>query len=60
MVDLTKKPLGSITSSERGNTATAVCCASAAGVFVPPMITFQRKRARVELQDGAPPGTIFA
>lgn len=55
-----KHQVGSVTSGERGTTTTAVCCASAAGYFVPPLIIFKRKRAKDELQDGAPPGTIFA
>lgn len=55
-----KHQVGSITSGERGTTMTAVCCASAGGSFVPPLIIFKRKRAKDELQDGAPPGCIFA
>nr|XP_026484877.1 uncharacterized protein LOC113392594 [Vanessa tameamea] len=54
-----RRQVGSITSGERGVTTTAVCCASAAGFFVPPLIIFKRKRAKDELRDGAPPGTIF-
>lgn len=55
-----KRQVGAITSGERGVTTTAVCCANAAGNFVPPLIIFKRKRAKDELRDGAPPGTIFA
>lgn len=55
-----KHQVGAVTSGERGTTTTAVCCASAAGYFVPPLIIFKRKRAKDELQDGAPPGSIFA
>lgn len=55
-----KRQVGAITSGERGTTTTAVCCANAAGNFVPPLIIFKRKRAKDELRDGAPPGTIFA
>lgn len=41
-------------------TTTAVCCASAAGQYIPPMLIFKRTRAKDELMDGAPPGTVFA
>lgn len=54
------KRLVGATSEERGVTTTVVCCASAAGLFVPPLIIFKRKRAKDELRDGVPPGTIFA
>jgi len=37
-----------------------VCCVSAAGQYVPPLLIFKRKRMVDNLKDGAPPGTIFA
>ncbi|XP_042204018.1 MFS-type transporter clz9-like [Homarus americanus] len=52
-----KKQIGSLTSAERGVLATAVCCMSAGGQFVP---IFPRVRMKQELKDGAPPGTGFA
>ena len=55
-----KQQVGSISSGERGITTTAVCCASAAGQYIPPMLIFKRARSKDELKDGAPPGTIFA
>ncbi|KAJ4439343.1 hypothetical protein ANN_07465 [Periplaneta americana] len=55
-----KQQVGSIASGERGMTTTAVCCASAAGQYIPPMLIFKRTRAKDELMDGAPPGTVFA
>ncbi|CAG4943297.1 unnamed protein product [Parnassius apollo] len=55
-----KHQVGAITNGERGITTTAVCCASAAGHFVPPLIIFERKNAKDELRDGAPPGSTFA
>lgn len=55
-----KQQVGSITSGERGVTTTAVCCASAAGQYIPPMLIFKRARSKDELMDGAPPGTVFA
>ncbi|XP_050298563.1 uncharacterized protein LOC126737631 [Anthonomus grandis grandis] len=53
-----KHQIGSISSGERGANTTVVCCASAAGQFVPPMIIFKRKRFQEELSLGAPPGSI--
>jgi hypothetical protein len=38
---------------------TAVCCVSAAGFYVPPMLIYKRARACEEFKDGAPPGTVF-
>ncbi|KAJ4447651.1 hypothetical protein ANN_09658 [Periplaneta americana] len=49
-----KKQVGTVTSAELGVLSTAVICDP------PLMITFPRKRMKVELTDGAPPGTIFA
>nr|CAI5848728.1 unnamed protein product [Callosobruchus analis] len=34
-----------------------MCCVSAAGLYVPPMIIFKRKRYTVVLNNGAPPGS---
>ncbi|CAH2107507.1 unnamed protein product [Euphydryas editha] len=53
-----KKQIGAITSGERGVNTTAVCCASVAGQFVPPMIIFKRIRQNPELANGAPIGSI--
>jgi hypothetical protein len=55
-----KKAVGSITNGGRGSTTTAVCCAFAAGQYVPPLLIYKRTRSAEGLQDGAPPGTIFA
>lgn len=55
-----KKQIGTLTSAERGVLATAVCCMSAGGQFVPPFLIFPRVRMKQELKDGAPPGTGFA
>lgn len=38
---------------------TAVCCVSAGGFYVPPMIIYKRGRACEDFKDGAPPGTVF-
>lgn len=55
-----KHQVGSITSQERGHTITIICCINAAGSYLPPAIIFPRVRMKAELQDGAPPGTMFA
>lgn len=55
-----KKQVGAITSAERGVLSTVVIFMAAGGNFIPPLIIFPRKRMKVELQDGAPPGTGFA
>ncbi|KAJ8965371.1 hypothetical protein NQ317_002874 [Molorchus minor] len=54
-----KKTVNKVVSGERGQLITAVCCISAAGVYVPPALIFPRKREKPELIDGAPPGTIL-
>jgi hypothetical protein len=54
-----RRQVGSLTSAERGVLSTFVIAMSAGGVFIPPFIIFPRQRMKVELQDGAPPGTAF-
>lgn len=54
-----KKSVSKIVSGERGQLITAVCCASAAGYFVPPRLIYPRKRGKRELLFGSPPGTIM-
>jgi hypothetical protein len=54
-----KSKVGGITSAEKGSNETFVCCMSATGHFEPPMVAFPRKRMSPQLQDGAPPGTVF-
>ncbi|KAI4460383.1 hypothetical protein MML48_5g00014519 [Holotrichia oblita] len=46
-----KRQVGASSSAERGSLLTVVCCMSAGGTFVPPMIIFPRKN----LMKGAPP-----
>lgn len=55
-----KRQVGAITSAEKGLLSTFAVCMSAGGNYVPPLVIFPRKRMKVELQDGAPPGTVFA
>jgi hypothetical protein len=35
-----------------------MCCMSAVGMFVPPLLIFKRLRFKFELSTGAPPGTV--
>jgi hypothetical protein len=53
-----KRSVGSIASGERGVNTTVVCCSSAAGMYIPPMIIFKRMRMSNELKVGAPPGSV--
>jgi transposase len=53
-----KRYVGAITSAEKGRTVTAVCCCSAEGVFIPPMLIYPRVRIKPELLDRAPAGAI--
>jgi hypothetical protein len=39
-----KKQVGSISSAERGQLVTALCCCSASGKFIPPALIFPRKK----------------
>lgn len=55
-----KHQVGAITSGERGTNTTGICCMSAAGMFVPPMLIFRRLRFKDELTRGAPVGCQFA
>lgn len=38
---------------------TVICCMSAAGYFIPPMLIFPRKNTSVQFEKGAPPGTLI-
>ncbi|CAK1602061.1 unnamed protein product [Parnassius mnemosyne] len=52
-----KKQVGIIASAERGQLTTVIGCCNAAGSFLPPFLTFARKKMQPRLLDGAPPGT---
>jgi hypothetical protein len=54
-----RKQVGKMVSAERGETITAVCCISASGIFIPPMLIFPRARINDRLSRGAPPGSII-
>lgn len=53
-----KRQVGASSSAERGSLVTVVCCMSAGGTFVPPMIIFPRKNMSDLIMKGAPPGSI--
>ena len=55
-----QRSVGAITSAEKGKTITAICCMSATGHYVPPMLIFPRHRIKPELMDRAPPGAVSA
>ena len=54
-----KKQVGGMTSGERGQTTSVVCCVSASGRYIPPMVIFKRKRMPDVLKEGAPPGSLI-
>jgi len=53
-----KKQVGVLTSAERGQHVTVVCCIGSSGQCVPPALIFPRKTFNANLYDGAPPGTL--
>lgn len=53
-----KKLVGKVSSGERGQIVTAVCCMSASGSYIPPALVFPRKRMQDELYLNAPAGTL--
>lgn len=53
-----RKQVGSLTSAERGQHVTCVCCMNAIGNFVPPALIFPRKNRKEELLDALPPGSL--
>jgi hypothetical protein len=55
-----RRQVGKITSAERGQLMTLEICMSAAGNYIPPLLVFPRKREKLSLMDGTPPGSKFA
>lgn len=49
-----------ITSGERGQNHTVLCCMSSAGTYIPPLFIYPRKRMILALMNGAPIGSIAA
>lgn len=54
-----RKQVGAITSGERGQNTTIVCCISASGLYVPPMFIFKRERMKEGLDRNGPVGAIY-
>ncbi len=54
-----KRAVGKAVSAERGSLISIIAAFSASGVFVPPALIFPRKREKLELLDGAPPGSVM-
>lgn len=54
-----EKRVGAPTSAERGKNITIVCCFSAAGDYIPPMIIYPRLRMAAHLQRDGPIGTSY-
>lgn len=52
--------VGKITSAERGQNVTIICCMSASGQYIPPLFVFPRARMQPALMNGAPPQSIAA
>lgn len=52
-----KKLVGKVSSADRGQLVTVVCCVSATGTYIPPAMIFSRKRMKEELFLNAPTGT---
>ena len=52
------RQVAKMTSGERGSTVTVICAMSAAGVYLPPMMIFPRKRMLDILMNGAPPQSV--
>lgn len=51
-----KRQVGTLTSSEQGETVTVELCFSASGSYMSPMLIFPRKRKQQEFELGLPPG----
>ncbi|KAJ3666603.1 hypothetical protein Zmor_002039 [Zophobas morio] len=54
-----QKRVGYATSGEKGKTTTVMCSFSAAGMYVPPMFIFARKRMSPQLKKNGPPEAMY-
>ena len=52
------RQVSKVTSGVRGKNVTVVCAMNAAGIYLPPMIIFTRKRMVESLMNGAPPQSV--
>ena len=59
LAKMSKSQVELAASGERGQNVTGVCCMNAAGNCVPPAFIFPRVPMKPELQDGAPPLSMF-
>lgn len=50
--------LGRVTSAERGQITTIICCMSATGFYVPPFFIFKRVRMSELLMKDSTPGAV--
>jgi hypothetical protein len=55
-----KHQICSLQAAEGGCLITVVTCNSRAGHYIPPLIIFPRNNIKIELVNGAPPGSIYA
>ena len=59
--ELGRKHVYCVTSGEKGRTHTIMCCVSASGVALPPLIIYpQKKRVPENITKNAVPGAIFS
>ncbi|KAJ3655894.1 hypothetical protein Zmor_015002 [Zophobas morio] len=52
-----RKQVGILSSAERGQHLTVVCCMNPLGIYIPPAFIFPRKNMKQELLDHAPTGS---
>ena len=55
-----RRQVGGLVSAERGQLVTVELCMNVTGTFIPPLFIFPRVRMKMELMNGAPPGSIYA
>lgn len=53
-----KKSIGVLTSAEKGENITVICCVSASGTYVPPLFIYPRVRVRPGFLDRGPLGAV--
>ena len=53
-----KRSVGAITNLEKGKTVTVLCCVSAVGAYVLPIIIFPRVLMKTSFMDQAPQGAL--
>lgn len=54
-----KRQISRLKAAERSSLITVICCMSASGIFVPPMIIFPRKNESKLLEKGKPEGSLI-